>query len=50
MVAECVKLSDVYGDTAIKSLDVFPQTEAKNALINIVNATVNSWHTREKFS
>lgn len=47
MVAECVKLSDVYGDTAIKSLDVFPQTEAKNALINIVNATVNSWHTRE---
>lgn len=42
VVAECVKLSDVYGDTAIKSLDVFPQTEAKNALINIVNATVNS--------
>lgn len=42
MVAECVKLCDGYGDTAIKSLDVFPQTEAKNALINIVNATVNS--------
>ncbi|XP_052711466.1 all trans-polyprenyl-diphosphate synthase PDSS2-like [Crassostrea angulata] len=42
VVAECVKLCDSYGDTAIKSLDVFPQTEAKNALINIVNATVNS--------
>nr|XP_022293638.1 decaprenyl-diphosphate synthase subunit 2-like isoform X2 [Crassostrea virginica] len=42
VLEDCSRLCDDYGSSAINSLDVFPQTDAKNALINIVHATVNS--------
>ncbi|XP_061193449.1 all trans-polyprenyl-diphosphate synthase PDSS2-like [Saccostrea echinata] len=42
VIAECLSLCDKYGDNALKALDVFPQTDAKTALINIVNATIKS--------
>ncbi|XP_062608839.1 all trans-polyprenyl-diphosphate synthase PDSS2-like [Saccostrea cucullata] len=42
VIAECLTLCDEYGDKALKALDLFPQTDAKTALINIVNATIKS--------
>ncbi|XP_048769826.2 all trans-polyprenyl-diphosphate synthase PDSS2-like isoform X2 [Ostrea edulis] len=42
VIDECYSLCYKYGDSAKKSLDVFPQTDAKSALINIVNATIRS--------